>query len=220
MSDIRNGIVHVEISDQGQLAKAEKLLAGIPNGINQAVKSAMSRAVSHLRTNSAKAIRERYDITAANIRTNENVTIRYEYHEGVRAYIHFAGEKIPLYRFGGASPGAPTPLKDRWVKVMGMWFHPGAPAHGHVLNSTAPALFEHAFVARMKSGHVGIFESIYWRHGDMGFDKGKLFEIKGPSVPTMLGQDEVKERLGEQTAEKFQERLPHEVIRLLNGWGG
>ena len=63
-------------------------------------------------------------------------------------------------------------------------------------------------MARMASGHVGIFE----REGE------KLREVMGSSVPQMLGSPETAERLGEEAMGKFEERLDHEVLRLLNGW--
>ncbi|RKJ39238.1 hypothetical protein D7X94_12955 [Acutalibacter sp. 1XD8-33] len=78
-------------------------------------------------------------------------------------------------------------------------------------------LFEHAFVARMGSGHVGIFERDGGRSPSGG---SSIREIMGGSVPGMLGKDEGKEKLGEQAAEKYMERYHHEVVRLLNGWGG
>ena len=88
--------------------------------------------------------------------------------------------------------------------------YPSVAASGHVLKDTSPYSFEKAFVARMGSGHVGIFE----RDGG-----DSISEIMGGSVPGMLGRDEVKEKLGEQAAEKYMERYHHEVMRLLNGWG-
>ncbi len=213
--------IQVQVMDQGQLDKMQALLAGIPGGTERAAKSAMQRAVTHLRANSAKAIQEKYDISTANIRANENVFIRYSYQDGVQAFVTFAGGKIPLFRYGGASPGAPTPLKDRWVKVADKtgphWYHPSVPAHGHQLKSTSPTLFQHAFVARMGSGHVGIFQ----RDGGTSRSGGdSISEIMGGTVPGMLGKDEVKEKLGEQAAGKYMERYHHEVVRLLNGWGG
>lgn len=207
-------VVQVQVMDQGQLDKMQALLAGIPGGVERAARSAAQRAASHLRTNSAKAIREKYDISAANIRSNEKVTVRYTHQQGVQAFVTFAGGKIPLFRYGGASPGAPAYDQSKLVPVMirGQWrmAHPGLPAHGHQMKETAPALFENAFVARMGSGHVGIFE----RDGG-----DSISEIMGGSVPGMLGRDEVKEKLGEQAAEKYMERYHHEVMRLLNGWG-
>lgn len=214
-------MVQVQVMNQDQLDKMQALLAGIPGGIEKASRSAMQRAVSHLRTNSAKAIQEKYDISAANIRANENIFVRYSYQDGVQAFVTFAGGKIPLFRYGGASPGAPAYDQSQLVPMMiqGQWrmSHPGLPAYGHQRKDTAPALFEHAFVARMGSGHVGIFE----RNGGKSRSGGDaISEIMGGTVPGMLGKDEVKEKLGEQAAEKYMERYHHEVMRFLNGWGG
>lgn len=103
--------------------------------------------------------------------------------------------------------------------IQGKWLmaNPGVPAHGHQRKDTAPALFEHTFVARMGSGHTGIFE----RTGGKSRSGGDaIAEIMGGTVPGMLGSREIQEKLADQAADKFQERYHHEVIRLLNGWGG
>ncbi len=175
--------IQVQVMDQGRLDKMQALLAGIPGGAERAAKSAMQRAVSHLRTNSAKAIQEKYDISAANIRANENVFIRYTYQDGVQAFVTFAGGKIPLFRYGGASPGGPAYSDERaTMMIHGQWRmgRPGLPAHGHQLKGTAPALFEHAFVARMASGHTGIFA----RDGGGTRTGGdSISEIMGGTVP-------------------------------------
>ncbi len=214
-------VVQVQVMDQGRLDKLQALLAGIPNGAERAARSAMSRAVSHLRSGSAKAIRERYDISAGAVKANERVSVRYSHQDGVQAFVTFGGGKIPLFRYGGASPGGPAYDQGQRVPMMihGQWRlgHPGVAARGHQLKSTAPALFEHAFVARMGSGHVGIFA----RDGGKTRSGGdSISEIMGGSVPGMLGSEKVREKLAEETAEKYMERYHHEVNRLLNGWGG
>ena len=109
--------VQVQVLDQGRLARVEKLLAGVPNGVQRAMKAAMVRAVSHLRANTVKAIQQRYDISAGNIRANENVTARYTYQDGVQAFVNFKGGRIPLFRYGGASPGGPA-YSDERVPMM------------------------------------------------------------------------------------------------------
>ena len=192
-------VIHIQTAGGDSLARAEKMLSGIPGGMEKAVRSAMARSVSHLRTNSVKAVRERYDIAAADVRANENVTVRYSYHDGVQASILFAGRKIPLHRYGGAAPKYPVPG------------NPNAPAFGHQLKSTSPERFHSAFVARMPvSGHVGLFE----RTGR----KDEIQEIMGSSVPQMLGSPEVEERLARESMEKFEDRLDHEINAFLNGW--
>ena len=71
-------VIQVEAAGQEVLDRATRMLAGIDGGIDKAVKSAMARAVSHLRTNSTKAIRERYAISAANLRAEEHFRLDQE----------------------------------------------------------------------------------------------------------------------------------------------
>lgn len=105
-----------------------------------------------------------------------------------------------------------------FANLQGKWklLYPSVPAHGHVLKSTSPALFQHAFVSRMKStGHTGIYE----RTGGMtSNDKDEIKELFGPSVPQMLGSSEVAEKLSAAAMDKFEERLDHEINAILNGW--
>lgn len=211
--------IQIEAEGRQALDRATRLLAGIEGGIGQAVRSAMPRAVSHLRTNSAKAIRQQYAISAANLKGAETVHVRYSYQNGVQAVVAFGGHKIPLYRYDGAAPAQPAYDTGSWVSalVAGKWrkVHPGLTASGHQLKSTSPQQFQDAFVARMGSGHVGIFR----RTGGSTANGGDaLEELMGSAVPQMLGNPEVAEELSQQSMEKFEERLDHEVLRLLNGW--
>lgn len=195
-------IVHLEAAGQESLERAQRLLADIPGGVDQAVRSAMARSVSHLRTNSVKALRERYDIKAANVRAEQNVSVRYSYQDGVQASVTFAGRRIPLYRFNGAAPAQPAGRVPAW---------------GHVLKSTAPERFPGAFVARMPppASHTGIFERTGAKTSS---GKDQIRELFGPSVPQMLGSKDVEERLSQEAMEKFEERLDHEINAILYGW--
>ena len=75
--------------------------------------------------------------------------------------------------------------------------------------------FENAFIAKMRSGHIGIFE----RTGDkMASGGDAIHELMGQSVPQMVGNDQIREELTRSAWEKFEERLDHEVDALLNGW--
>lgn len=213
-------IIRMEFTGQETVERAQKLLAGVPNGVDRAVKSAMNRTVSNIRSNSVKAIRERYAISAGNIRANQNITVRYTYGNGAQAVIHFRGQKIPLWRYDGSSPKGPARSEELVrARIRGQWktVHPGIAARGHQLKSTGPKRFGTAFVATMKSGHTGIFR----RTGGATSTGGdELKEIMGSSVPQMIGNEEVLQKISKEAAEKFEERLEHEVLRLLNGWGG
>lgn len=214
-------VVRVESFGQDAIDRATKLLAGIDGGIEKAVKNAMPRAVSHLRTSSVKAIQERYAISATNIRTNENVTVRYTYQDGVQAFINFAGQKIPLYRYDGAAPKTPSADTSKWVHAMisgkMQTVHPSLAASGHQLKSTSPTRFQNAFVAEMQSGHVGIFE----RTGGVTASGGDAIkELMGSSVSQMIGNEQIASALVDDAEKKFEERIDHEILRVLNGWGG
>lgn len=206
-------VVTVQAAGQESLDKAEKLLAGIPGGVDKAFESAMNRAVSHLRTNSAKVIRERYDITAGKVKANHNFFVKYDYRKGaLKVEMRFSGGKFRLVDFGGFSfHGVRYEDTSRWVHVLinGRWktVHPNVSARGHQLKMTLPRQFGHAFAAQV-GGHTGMFEE----------EGGQLKEVMGSSVPQMLGNEDVSEKLGQEAMEKFEERLEHEILARLNGW--
>lgn len=212
---------YVEVIGAETFRQAEQMLADVPGGMDRALKSATKRAVSFLRTQSTKEIRQRYDITRKNIRAEQNIRVNYRYFNGIEERVTFRGNKIPLYRYGGASPSQPTVNPDKTIMaiVNGTLrpVHPGIAAAGHQFKSTAPQTFDNAFVARMKSTHTGIFE----RTGNRtATGDAQIREIMGSSVPQMLGNEEVQESLVEKTMAKLDERLEHEVNRILAGWGG
>ena len=226
------GFVSVSLSGRSALSRAETLLSGIPDGLEKAVRSATARMQSHLRSFSTKAAAERYAVTSKTIRQEENVSVSYTFSGGVQVMIEFSGYKIPLYRFSGASPKTPTKDMSRRIGVlinsrldaktgddMFNWklLHPSIPASGHALKSTSPYKFDRAFVAHFKSGHTGIFE----RTGDTSkADREEIQELYGPSVPQMLGNDEVANKVIDDSMEYFDKRMEHEISRILNGIGG
>lgn len=159
---------YVEVIGAETFKQAEKMLADVPGGMDRALKSATKRAVSFLRTQSTKEIRQRYDLTRKNIRAEQNIRVSYRYFNGIEARITFRGNKIPLFRYGGSSPKTPTVNPDKTIMAIVNGnlrpVHPGVAAAGHQLVSTSPTTFSRAFVAQMKSGHIGIFERTGGKH--------------------------------------------------------
>lgn len=72
VSTASNGAINIYLTG-GALDRAEKMLAGIPGGTEKAVKSAMSRAVSNMRSGYVKEVQKKYDISGANLRTDKNI---------------------------------------------------------------------------------------------------------------------------------------------------
>lgn len=212
--------IAVEIAGQEAIERAKAMLTGIPDGVDKAVKAAMSRTVQKIRSVSNEKIREKYDISDAGIRSEKNVRVKYTYQNGVQATVTFSGRKIPLYRFGGSSPKAPTKdiaAGEMPVMVRGQWTmqYPGVAATGHQFTDTSPTLFADAFVARMKSGHVGIFERT---GGSTSEGSDAIQEIMGNSVAQMVGKEEVAEKISEEAGKTFEKELDSAVYRILTGW--
>ena len=219
---INNAIVVTVTDAAGREAveRAKALLAGIHGGVDKAAKAAMSRTVDRLRRESNQAIREKYDITDAGIRAEKNVRVRYSYQNGVQATVTFSGRKIPLYRFGGAYPKVPTQdiaAGKKPVMVKGAWTmqYQGVAARGHQFKGTGPTQFMDAFVAQMKSGHIGIFERT---GGSTSEGSDAIREIMGSSVAQMVGNQQVAQRLTESAYRTFETELDKAVYRILTGW--
>lgn len=209
-----------EAAGQAAIERAKALLAGIPGGVDKAMKASMSRTVDKLRRESNQAIREKYDITDAGIRSEKNVRVRYSYQNGVQATVTFSGRKIPLYRFGGAYPKVPTQdiaAGKKPVMVKGAWTmqYQGMAARGHQFQDTSPTQFMDAFVAQMKSGHIGIFERT---GGSTSEGSDAIREIMGSSVAQMVGNQQVAQGLTERAYETFETELDKAVYRILTGW--
>lgn len=219
VSTASNGAINIYLTG-GALDRAEKMLAGIPGGTEKAVKSAMSRAVSNMRSGYVKEVQKKYDISGANLRTDKNIKCRYSYASGsVTATVTFAGKKIPLYRYNGTTPKIPKYDTSRRVPVVikneTKMAHPGITARAHIFKDTSPYLIDESFVATMKNTHTGIFE----RDGTtMGNGGDGITEKMGLSIPQMVGNEEVRENIADEAWKKFDERLDHEIMALMNGW--
>ena len=109
---------YVECIGAEKFQNAEQMLADVPGGMERALKSATKRAVSFLRTQSTKEIRQRYDISRKNIRAEQNIRVNYRYFNGVEARVSFRGNKIPLWRYGGSSPKTPTVNLDKTIMAI------------------------------------------------------------------------------------------------------
>jgi len=203
----------------GSLDRAQKLLAGIPDGLHRALQSAISRTTDTVRTHSSRAISGVYAISATNLRSNVNVKSSFKTSsDSIVGQITFSGTKLPLYRY---DVWPKNPLKDRHRNVQavinGQWrtVNPGVAASGHQLRSTGRTKFENSFIARMSSGHYGMFE----RTGGFTSNGGHAIrEIMGSSYSQMLANTDVQDDITAKAAETFDKRMDAEINRILNGF--
>lgn len=121
-------------TDTSGLARAEKLLKGVPGGFEEAVKRATGRALESARTQAVRSAVETYDTNQAVIR-------------GSIALNKGAGQMI--------SRGSP-------IELMKFNVSPKGPKRAMVRASVKkrPTTLSRAFVAQMGSGHIGVYERV------------------------------------------------------------
>ncbi len=200
----------IEISVE-DMKKAQKLLAGIPKGAERAFSNAINRGLSHTRTQAFKEAKSVYAVKQSQLNGATVTRMQKASAGSLTGYIEFSGVKIPLYQFNVSHSGSGKKVRAGLKK--GSW-----------------TAFDHAFVAQMKSGHIGIFE----RTGKQGIEDRlnrqkvkkpnrhteKISEIMGLSGAQMVGNEEIVEKLTKAAQEKVNERVEHEINRILNGYGG
>lgn len=185
-------------------------------------RNAVNDALSHLKTMTSRRIREKYDLRKevldkgylkqSSIPATESRPI---------ASLVVSGEQIPLYKYGGASPTKPTPLDwYAWVNIRGQRVRarPSQQATGHQFIDSPSDLQvkfgNKAFVAKMHSGHIGIFARDGGRSSE---DSDAISELFGSSAATMITNEDVAEDLSKDAEEWYEKRLHHYVTQLLTG---
>lgn len=185
----------IEVSAE-TIERVEALLARVPKGAERALSNAMNRGLSKMKTGAAKKVREVYAVQSSAINEATNTRIQKASTGNLAGYIHFSGYKIPLYKFK-VTPKAPGVRKQVTAAV----------------KKGGGTAFENAFIAQMKSGHIGVFER----------ETSKRFPIEekmGLAMAQMVGNLNVMSELEKEAQKTVDERIVHEIDRLLNGYGG
>lgn len=203
----------IEVSEQ-TINRIHAILAGVENADKKVLKPALTRGLMAGKTAAGKAVRQTYHISAGDF--NSRGYMKYnsvsQGGDGIVGSIEYSGGVIPLIRFK-VSPNTPKRKKT-----------PSAA----VLKASSLVKFgreNNVFVQQMKSGHISIFER---KSGEYSASRGsgqnkhteKLKELLSPAVPQMVGNDEVMQTVEERVNEVINQRIDHEIERLLNKGGG
>jgi hypothetical protein len=187
----------IEITNE-QMERVNLILNGVPNGAKKAFYNAINRGLQTVRTQSGKSVNKTYRILQKDFKSETNITEKKASQSSLIGEIAFAGTRIPLIKFQ-VSPKEP---QKQTVSVA-------------VLRETGGERLKHAFVAKMQSGHVGVFE-----RATPNTRRLPIEELYGPSPAGMLNNIEVQQEIEKAAQETIDKRIEHEITRILNGYGG
>lgn len=174
--------------------KVETLLSDIPNGSKIALRNAANRAIGKAKTESFKGVTSEYAIQRKVISEYTKDSIQKASNNDICATLRFAGTQIPLYKYKPTRPKYPGRNKV-------------------FAGQKTAAAFEEAFIARMNSGHLGIFEKT-------GKKRTPIEEKMGSSMRSMVSNSVVLDQVYKEAQDTFDKRIEHEIERLLAGYGG
>lgn len=177
------------------LERVNKILANVPGGVFKASSAALKRAGDTAKTRAGQFAAAEYTINKGDFMRNVSEKTHITGGAGgvVSMSIGFAGNVLPLLTFNT------TYSRDGTVQTQ-------------VKRNGGAATLEHAFVARI-FGPTAVFERV----GSPRFPVEQKF---GPSTGHMMQNDEVVKKMDETIRDTYEARIEHEILRVLNGWGG
>lgn len=177
------------------LERVNKLLHNIPGGVYKAAFSALRRAGDTAKTRAGQFAAAEYTINKGEFmrRVHSKTHITGGAGGVMGMSISFSGTVLPLLTFNT------TYSRDGTVQTQ-------------VKRNGGAATFQHAFVARI-FGPTAVFERV----GSPRFPVEQKF---GPSTGHMMRNEEVIEKMDETIRDTYEKRVEHEILRVLNGWGG
>jgi hypothetical protein len=215
-----------EALDKG-FEKISDILYETPGKIKSAWKGVIDRASTTAKQTAGEEALAAYHISKTDLfnkRYKGDVKIRTrETDEGVVGEIRYAGVKIPLMKFN-VSPKKPTPKLNQHVKAA-------------QLRGGTKKRFENAFVAKTRSGHLGMFERLpgqYMTDTRVKNSNGRRNkhtqkigaagntisdQFYGASMPEMIGRTAVTEKIEEAVVDTIEKRTTAEITRILQGYG-
>ncbi len=177
------------------LAKVEKLLKGIPNGVERATSSAINRSLVTLKRDIKKEVTDNYGIKASDVE-KAMITQKATW-TNLRGNIKAKSPLLSLHKFLNSTNNDEIYVLVKKIdgkrKVQGKKNLKGQP-----------------FIARMMNGHKGIFQ----RKED-----NRIQELKTLSIPQMLGSKTIMEYIKNsgKVDDILEKNLEREINRILKG---
>lgn len=200
-------MVDVSLSvDQTRLEEIARLLSHIPRGAEKAISRALNRALEGARAAIVREVQEKYTVSPNTLRASMRIIKATP--QKLEATIISRGSGIPVAKFKLSTvriprqKGIPAALR----KKISSEIIPGVSKE-----------WSHAFLARMKSGHLGLWT----RHKTAKTSRGRavIGERFSLAVPQMIGTRALLPEILNIAKLRLEKELAHQVRFLLEGGG-
>ncbi|MCI6910800.1 MAG: phage tail protein [Veillonellaceae bacterium] len=188
----------IEVDARG-IEQAQELLKDIPGATKKAVSTALRKSLRNAKKEAVKKVRERYTIRKAGY-VSRTIKMKVENMTGILS------SKGPVNDLSYFKTNPKTVPKRRPPK--------GKYLYSQVVKGQGGTI-AHAFLAKMKSGHVGVFQRA--GHGASNASL-PISKLAGPSTPQMLGSPSVTEFIAKKMLERMDKNLEHEIDAFLKGY--
>ena len=178
--------------------------------INNAITKAAKKAATEARKETLSLIPGAYTIPVSEVKSSIKVRAIKGSEPG--AVMQIMSGVFSLYEFGGVTPREVMPPSKGPVRA--------------AVKQGGGSELGHAFIAKMPSGHIGVFEregekrlSKTTRKGKKNTERDHIREFFGPSVPGMFGMEKetpINTAVIKRTGEIFNELVIQELEALLN----
>ena len=188
------------VIDAKAMEKAKRILEELGEDIKPALVDAANRAAKGgVFTEGKKALKEQYGVKQADVKEAFSLSPASRNQDEPTAMGIFRGSRLPVFSF------APKPFS-----VMGGKTEGGVSA----MLEGQHRQFPHAFIAKMKSGHTGVFQR------EKGAGRLPIRELDTLSIPQMAEdkphEGAISKKIQEEIQERFEERFLDNCERLLD----
>lgn len=178
------------VVDEKAIKDVERRLGKFPQKAPNAISNALNRSVSNISSNISKEVRKDYHIKTADVK--ETLNVFKASRSKLSAEVKSRGKTIGLDKFK-VSPKTENPKRKSQLKI--------------AVKKNGIKQILGAFIANLNGTKV------FTRDTKKRLPISRKF---GPSVPQMLGNEETVKRINRQAKETYENRLNHEINRVLS----
>ncbi len=199
------------------IREIERELGDMKHKAGAVLYNVIKRVQSNVGKNVSKYTIKRYVIKSADVK--KEIKLKKPTKQDLTATVWAKGETLPLMKF--------RVKPDSVIKLKGISAGPKGDYPERqkykvkVLKKNKLSLSRHSFVMKMPNGHIGLFRRnlLSGELKKVVSNKNNLYskinELHGPSVPQMIANDEIIEKINKDVEKTYKTRLQHELNRVL-----